>query len=87
MPYLVDTNVFIEAKNDFYGMDFCPAFWDWLVEGNRDKRVFSIDRVRDELIEGGDQLSEWAKDRGSNFFIPSNDRFIGEIKKANRNCC
>lgn len=25
MPYLLDTSVFIEAKNDFYGMDFCPA--------------------------------------------------------------
>ena len=26
--YLIDTNVFIEAKNRHYGFDFCPAFWD-----------------------------------------------------------
>lgn len=30
MPYLLDANVFIQAKRLHYGMDFCPAFWDWL---------------------------------------------------------
>ena len=33
--YLLDANVFIQAKNLHYGFDFCPAFWDWLVEQNR----------------------------------------------------
>lgn len=31
MAYLIDADVFIRAKNLHYGMDFCPAFWDWLV--------------------------------------------------------
>ena len=31
MAYLLDTDVFIQAKNLHYGMDFCPAFWDWVV--------------------------------------------------------
>lgn len=35
MAYLLDANVFIQAKNLHYGFDFCPAFWDWLVESNR----------------------------------------------------
>ena len=30
MLYLLDSNIFIEAKNRYYGMDFCPAFWDSL---------------------------------------------------------
>lgn len=30
MAYLLDANVFIQAKNLQYGFDFCPAFWDWL---------------------------------------------------------
>ena len=30
MAYLLDANVFIEAKRRHYGFDFCPAFWDWL---------------------------------------------------------
>ena len=31
MAYLLDSNVFIQAKNLHYGLDFCPAFWDWLI--------------------------------------------------------
>ena len=34
MAYLLDANVFIQAKNLHYGLDFCPAFWDWLVGAN-----------------------------------------------------
>ena len=33
-PYLLDANVFIQAKNLHYGFDFCPAFWDWLIQQN-----------------------------------------------------
>ena len=35
MAYLLDANVFIQAKNLHYGFDFCPAFWDWLVAQQR----------------------------------------------------
>ena len=31
MAYLLDADVFIRAKNLHYGLDFCPAFWDYLV--------------------------------------------------------
>ena len=61
MPYLLDSNIFIQAKNLHYGFDFCPAFWDWLDAGNRSGSVFSIEKVRDELIIGGDDLAEWAR--------------------------
>ncbi len=27
MAYLLDANVFIQAKNLHYGFDFCPGFW------------------------------------------------------------
>ena len=30
MAYLLDANVFIEAKKRWYGFDFCPSFWEWL---------------------------------------------------------
>ena len=54
MTYLLDANVFIAAKNLHYGLDFCPAFWDWLVAGNESQRVFSVEKVGDELkaVEG-----------------------------------
>ncbi len=67
--YLLDANVFIQAKNLHYGLDFCPAFWDWLIKNNKDKLVFSIEKVGDEIEAGGDELTVWAKQRGDSFFL------------------
>ena len=69
MSYLLDANVFIQAKRLHYGLDFCPAFWAWLVAENAKGNVFSIDRVRDEIEAGGDDLWEWAKPLGDGFFL------------------
>src|SRR5262245_36147586 len=69
MPYLLDANVFIQAKNLHYGMDFCPAFWDWLIHNNNAEQVFSIEKVGDEIQAVGDQLSNWAAHRGDRFFL------------------
>ena len=52
MAYLLDSNVFIQAGNLHYGIDFCPAFWDWLRHANDAGNVLSIIQVQDELIEG-----------------------------------
>ena len=69
MAYLLDANIFIQAKNLHYGFDFCPAFWDWLIVNNNEKRVFSIEKVGDEINAGADELADWAKKRGSDFFL------------------
>lgn len=52
MTYLLDADVFIESKKRFYGLDFCPAFWDWLIAENAAGRVASIEKVRDEIDAG-----------------------------------
>ena len=70
MPYLLDANVFIAANNLHYGLDFCPAFWDWLVAGHESEHVFSVEKVGDEVQAVGDELSEWAEARGNGFFLP-----------------
>lgn len=69
MAYLLDANVFIQAKNLHYGLDFCPAFWEWLVSNNFAGKVFSIERVGDEINAGADELAAWAAQRGPNFFL------------------
>jgi len=69
VPYLLDANVFIQAKRLHYGMDFCPAFWEWLIAKNADGNVFSIEKVGDELLAGGDELANWADNRGDEFFL------------------
>lgn len=69
MTYLLDANVFIQAKNLHYGLDFCPAFWDWLIAGNSAQQVFSIEKVGDEIFAVADELSNWAAQRGPDFFL------------------
>lgn len=69
MSYLLDANVFIQAKNLHYGFDFCPAFWDWVATKNASGKVFSIEKVGDELEAGGDELADWATEQGAGFFL------------------
>ncbi|HKR10526.1 MAG TPA: DUF4411 family protein [Pyrinomonadaceae bacterium] len=76
MPYLLDANVFIQAKRLHYGMDFCPAFWDWLIARNSAKEVFSIEKVGDELLAGGDELADWVDDRGAGFFVKPDPKLL-----------
>lgn len=63
MAYLLDANIFIQAKNLYYGFDVCPGFWDWLDDAHADGRVTSIDRIGDELTGAGDELATWARSR------------------------
>ena len=69
MAYLLDANIFIQAKNLHYGLDFCPAFWEWLIENNAAGKVFSIEKVGDEIAAGADELAAWAAIQGSGFFL------------------
>lgn len=67
--YLLDSNIFIQAKNLHYGFDFCPAFWDWIDEAHGAGTVYSINAVRSELVAGNDDLADWARQRPSGFFV------------------
>jgi len=69
MPYLLDADVFIQAKNLHYGFDICPGFWDWLIQANAEGKVFSIEKVENELEVGNDKLAAWARARGEAFFL------------------
>lgn len=79
MTYLLDANVFIEAKNRHYGFDFCPAFWQWLIRQNQNGVVFSIEKVGDELKAGNDELATWASQREPTFFLQPDAAMIPEM--------
>jgi len=81
--YLLDANVFIEGNRRYYGMDFCPAFWEWLEGVNRqDGKVFSIQKVREELIAGNDELARWARSKGDDFFLPHDERMTPGLRQV-----
>jgi len=70
MAYLLDSNVFITAKRVHYGFDFCPGFWEWLIEQHRAGKLYSIERVYGELKDQQDDLAEWVRALPESFFIP-----------------
>ncbi len=61
MLRLLDSNVFIEAKNRYYGFDLVPAFWTWLENQAKAKTLASTDLVYKELKGGTDELADWVK--------------------------
>lgn len=70
--YLVDSNVLIESNNHYYGMDFCPAFWDWLVSRENTGRIASIENVLEEILRRKDAVSDWSLENKS-FFLTLDD--------------
>jgi hypothetical protein len=68
--YLLDTGVFIQAHRKYYGLDLAPGFWEALRHFQREERLRSLDRVRDEIREG-DALAAWISEAPEGFFVPS----------------
>ena len=81
--YLLDANVFIQAKNLHYGFDFVPAFRDWLIRENSTGKVASIEKVADELRVGGDEFSEWAEVQGEGFFLKPDADVATALNRGN----
>jgi len=82
MAYLLDADTLIRAKNDHYGFDFCPAFWSWLIRENNSGNVYSVEKVGNELEAGNDELSAWASQQGTDFFLvtdPGLQAALGDV--------
>ncbi|MEQ8601275.1 MAG: DUF4411 family protein [Devosia sp.] len=73
MLYLLDANVFIEAKNRYYAFDIVPAFWTWM-DSVVAKNVRTITMVRDELLVKDDPLGDWMRARkDADWILPVDD--------------
>lgn len=81
--FIIDSNELITAKNTYYGFDFAPGFWEWLDSSANRGVLGSIEAVRDELLQGADELSDWAQ-RRPNFFAPEDEettKQFGDLTK------
>ena len=72
MKYILDSSVFMQAKNEYYNFEFCPAFWELLVVLNQQDILVSIDRVLVEILKGNDKLVTWVQKEGKNLFKNTN---------------
>ena len=77
--YCLDANVFIQAKNGPYGLDFAPSFWEFLDAQVDAGAVFSSRIVFEELSEGEDGLSDWVKARkDGGMFVEPDEKMQAE---------
>lgn len=76
--FIVDANVFLQGKNFHYHFDFCEGFWDWIHAGYNQGLIFSIAKVRAELVAGvkGDKARAWAEAMPKDFFLDD----TGDVK-------
>lgn len=67
--YLLDTNVFVEAKRHYCGFSSYKNFLKWIDHMNSSKIIFSVKKVLEEInsYKGEDYLSKWAKKHSSIF--------------------
>lgn len=72
--YVLDANVFIEAHKRYYAFDICPGYWSALLNRHSGGRVCSIDRVRNELLDQSDALSDWVRQLPGTFFAGTGNR-------------
>jgi hypothetical protein len=83
MAYLLDANVFISAKNNHYGFEFCPAFWDWLDTANA-AGTCERRRVYDELIDYVAMTSATGPVPGVAFFAALTAADVRAVAEVNR---
>jgi hypothetical protein len=77
--YLLDSDVFIAAKNAYYAFDICPGFWASVIRSHTKGRARSLDRIRNELLSGRkeEDLVQWVEnDVPAAFFHDSNSEGI-----------
>lgn len=65
--FVLDANVLMQARREYYHPKYCPGFWEWLRAEHAAGRVFSIEAVRSEIRKGNDNLLELLPAR---FFLP-----------------
>jgi len=72
--YILDANIFIEAKRRYYAFDLCPGFWQSLLQQYQQGNLESIDRVKMELSEG-DDLNDWKK-KAADLFVATDSSSV-----------
>src|ERR1700683_4511557 len=74
--YLLDANVFIQSARHYYAFDLAPAFWQALIDHASSGRLLSIDRVREEIEDGKDELANWAGGIFFPWFVSTNENDV-----------
>ena len=57
--FFIDSNILITPYQNFYPFDIASGFWNQLESKLTLDEVFVLDVVKDEVLAGDDELSDW----------------------------
>lgn len=81
--YIIDSDVFIQAKNREYRFGFASAFWKWILDAHAAGMVFSTAKVFAEINAGKRTcpLRGWASSKvPTGFWLPdSHDKAVMKV--------
>ena len=63
MPYIFDTNCFIEGWHRTYTLKIMPDYWKLLAEDIVSGHIISPSQVKEEIYKKDDDLKTWMKKR------------------------
>ncbi|MCJ7553866.1 MAG: DUF4411 family protein [Ignavibacteriaceae bacterium] len=73
MKYVFDTGPFIDSR--YYFPDIFKSYWNELNKMAEQRDIISVKEVYNELLNGSDIISDWAKQNKDIFEIPNPDEF------------
>jgi len=79
--YLLDTNIFIQAKNSYYAFDIAPSFWEKLNQLAEDNIFSVIDHVKRELTKSRsnpDDIHNWIRDEYTGKIVSTNNSLVAK---------
>ena len=74
--HLIDANSLIRPARAYYPFDFAPSFWQQLRPKISLDKIAVLDKVRDELLKGTDELSAWIRDLPNECILSTQDTQI-----------
>ena len=81
--FLIDSNIFITFYQNYYPFDLAPGFWEQLAARLSLDEVAILDVVKDEVIRGGDDLSDWFRNIQNMHIISRKDpKILQEYAKV-----
>ena len=57
----MDTNFFIQAHRLIYPLDIAFSFWNKVKQLAEQKKIISIDKVKNELYDKNEAIEKWCK--------------------------
>lgn len=78
VPFVVDSNFFIQAHRATYPLDVAVSFWGKVKQLAIDGKIISIDKVKNEIYQNDDELKKWCVANLPDIFFKDTSQVIQE---------